>query len=61
MTQLNILCHQAKPIVPEMGCILLSHWPKNTHGKLQTTTDIAKAIGCSPQSDHNILLLKTIS
>lgn len=38
MTQLNILCHQAKPIVPEMGCILLSHWPKTFHKPPPKTT-----------------------
>lgn len=27
----DIICHQAKPGAPEMGYIVLNHWPKNSH------------------------------
>ena len=48
--QLDILCHQVKPPVPGMGFILLSCWPKGSHGNLQTQV-VAKTIGCCPQTD----------
>lgn len=37
----------------------LSYWPNGSHGKLQTTQAVAKAISCSSQTERNTLLLKT--
>lgn len=55
MPQLDILCYQVKPLVPGMGYILLSQWPKGYHETPQTL----QAIGWSPQPDGKALLLKT--
>ena len=38
---------------------LIGFWPKGTHGNPQTTQVIAKAIGCSPQTEYKYLLLNT--
>lgn len=42
-----------KPLVPEMGYILLSHWPRCYHDHHPLT------IGCFPQPIGKALLLKT--
>ena len=49
-----------KTSMSRMGYILLNHWPKVSHGPLNTPA-IAKAIGCSPQTDGKALLLKITS
>lgn len=50
MPQLDLFCYEVKPPVPGIGCILLSHWPKesNTFSKSQV---IAKATGYSQQPE----------
>lgn len=35
MPQLDILNHQVKPLVPEMGYIILSHWQKGFYRLLK--------------------------
>lgn len=37
----------------------MNRWSKGSHGNLQTTQAIAKAIDCSPQTDIKALFLKT--
>lgn len=46
MPQIDILCHQAKPLGLERGYILLSHWAKEFHIPHKIITGIASAIGC---------------
>lgn len=45
MPQLNILCSQVKPPVPEMGYMLLIHWLKRPPGNPQSLQTIVKAMG----------------
>lgn len=58
MPQLNTFCSQVKRLVPGMGYTHLSHYPQSPAGIPQTSQITAKAIGCSPQSDTKILLLR---
>lgn len=53
MPQPDISCHRVKPPVPGIGCILLSHQLKQSHAapSTQISQDIAKAVGCSLQTD----------
>lgn len=37
MLQLDIFCHQVRPLVPEMGYIQLNFWPKQPCENPQTT------------------------
>lgn len=48
--------HYLKSSVSE---IYLSCWPKGLHGNTQTSQSVAKAIGCSPNTDSKVPLLKT--
>ena len=41
------------------GQTFINHWPKWLHINHKITQDIAKAIGCSPQTDGKTVLLKT--
>lgn len=46
--------------VPGTGCILLSSWPKESHGIPQISQAIVKTYDCSLQPDGKVLLLRTI-
>lgn len=55
--QLDILQHQVKPLIPEIGYTLLSHWSKGSH-RLHYQT--LQAIGYFPQPNSKALLLRAI-
>lgn len=58
--RLHISHHLKKPLVPGMDSICLSYWPNGSRGNQQTTQAMAKAVGCSPQTDgKKTPLLKT--
>lgn len=48
MSQLGILCHQIKPTVAGMSCILLSYCPKGASRLLPNIPTIAKTVGYTP-------------
>lgn len=48
MLPLDILYHQIQPLMPEMGYILLSHWPKGLYDPPPTSQAVAEAISYPP-------------
>jgi hypothetical protein len=58
--QSDISHHQMEFPVLGMGYIYSSCQPNRSHGNLQITQTMVKAIGCSSQNDSTALLLKTM-
>lgn len=48
MPQLGILCHQIKPTMAGMSCILLSYCSKGASRALPNIPTIAKAVAYTP-------------
>lgn len=56
---LAISCHQTQLLVPGLGCIQLSCWPRGSHENPQTTQAVANTMGCSMKNDSGAPLLRT--